>query len=177
MAGIKNLTVANLLKKWLKEAGITQVQLAMDEGVTQVVISRQLSAQESIPLDRIKKIIKLTNPPPEELAFINYFVPAESTASSDGTTIVDMHDAINSIGVDEELYLLLLDWPDIPREQKDLHIAPLLDYMNKMEEDAFKEYKKNIKNLPCRTVVLGKRKCRIPIRDKNGLIPDPNKKA
>ena len=138
MAGIKNLTVANLLKKWLKEAGITQVQLAMDEGVTQVVISRQLSAQESIPLDRIKKIIKLTNPPPDELAFINYFVPAESNASSDGvTTIADMHDVINSIGVDEELYQLLCDWPDIPREQKDLHIAPLLDYMNKMADDAY----------------------------------------
>ena len=176
MAGIKNLTVANLLKKWLKDAGITQVQLAMEEGVTQVVISRQLSGQESIPIDRIKKIIKLTNPAPDELAFIDYFVPAESTASSDGTTMVDMHDAINSIGVDDELYMLLLEWPDIPREQKDLHITPLLDYMRRMADEADKEFMKNIKHLPKKTVMLGKRRYRVPIRDGKGLIPDPKKK-
>lgn len=173
MAGIKNSLVAGLLKRWLKESGITQAQLAIEEEVTQVVISRQLSGQESIPLDRVKKIIKLTNPPPSELAKISRFLPSKNSTQYQ-RDMIDMHSALDSIGWDQDLYILLLNWIDIPQREKSLYITPLLSYIDKEAELADEEYKKVLKRVPTKKMILGSKVVEVPVRNKKGLIPDPD---
>ena len=80
MDNSKHQKICSLLKKWLRNHGITQEVLATRYKVSQSVISRQLSGKESIPEERIQDIINLTNPPDAEIELMNTLLTGESSS-------------------------------------------------------------------------------------------------
>ncbi len=126
MAGIKNKEVCKLLKKWLSNSGTTQSILANRYKVTQPVISKQLSGQESIPIERIQDIIDITNPPPKEIDMMNRYLKNSGNDSylRDKTGI--MRALINAYGDDLLLMAILWNWKDVTCKDVEKYILPMM---------------------------------------------------
>jgi len=172
MAGIKQPAVAALLKSWLKRSCITQAQLAEKEQVSQVVISRQLSGYESIPFDRIKRIIELTKPSKDELALIDRYLP-NTSGEEYKQNINELHHLVDVIGGnDPDLADLLFFWPDIPKKIRQLHIKPIIDWCMQEYQRALEEGQELAKKSRNFSQVLTSEKGNltlvVPIRDNRG---------
>ena len=127
MAGIKNKKVCALLKKWLQNSNVTQNILAERYKVTQPVISKQLSGQESIPEERIQDIIDITNPPQSDISLMNEIL------SHEDQPVMTLRDKtstsralINAYGEDLMLEVLLWHWKDVTNDDIKKYILPLI---------------------------------------------------
>ena len=127
MDNSKHQKICSLLKKWLRNHGITQEVLATRYKVSQSVISRQLSGKESIPEERIQDIINLTNPPDAEIELMNTLLTGESSSTS---IVSDKNKLsrtlVNAYGDDIILLTLLWYWKNITDSDIKKYITPLI---------------------------------------------------
>lgn len=118
MAGIKNFEIATILRNWLYVKHISQAKAARLLNVNPSVLSRQLQGKESIPYDRIEKMIKLFSPCQEETDKINSLLDLYNRIdhNTEQSSKVRMHGLINFHSEDKILAALLEVWPE---DQKD----------------------------------------------------------
>ena len=109
------MSVEKLLKKWIKKANLTQIELAKRLKISQSLLSRQILGKEKMPIDRISEIITITDPPAEEIANI-YRMLGEDY--SNNRCFSELHDSINRIGPDKDLNSLLMVWENISEQNK-----------------------------------------------------------
>ena len=109
------MTVEKLLKKWIKAANLTQVELAKQLKISQSLLSRQILGKEKMPIERISDIIAITDPPAGEVADIYRLLTADY---GNNRCFSELHDSINRIGPDKDLNRLLMVWENISAQNK-----------------------------------------------------------
>lgn len=115
MSGLKNEMVCSYLRKWLKDAKITQTKLSIELKVSQSLLSRQLLGKESIPMDRIEQIIAKTNPPEDEYKKVLDILSQKKIYSS---LQLEMQKTLNELGPDTLLFELLQIWLELTIEER-----------------------------------------------------------
>jgi|GEM_PF-5418535 len=109
------LSVEKLLKKWMKNANLTQQKLAAQLKISQSLLSRQILGKEKMPLDRVQEIIAITDPPADEVADM---LRLQTADYGKNRCLAELHDAINKIGQDNDLRRLLFVWREISKEDR-----------------------------------------------------------
>ncbi len=119
-----HIKISNLLKKWLKEAGVTQTDLSKRLGISQSFVSRILSGRERISNEHIKTIKELTAPSNEDCMEFDRLM--SKLDKNDESLVKMMHMYIDVIGGDGVLALLISCWPIITETQRERFVSPLV---------------------------------------------------
>ncbi|MDD4817102.1 MAG: helix-turn-helix transcriptional regulator [Victivallaceae bacterium] len=64
----KGIVPGEIIKSWIKLAGMTQTDVAMRIGVAQGTLATQLNGRRPIPEKRFRQIVEFVNPPQEEIS-------------------------------------------------------------------------------------------------------------
>lgn len=129
MAGVKDYEIASILRNWLYIKHLSQLKAAKMLNVNPSVLSRQLQGKESIPYERINKMIELFSPCPEETERINSLLEPHKKIDNVESLLKENYilRLIGNHAYDHWLAALIEIWPEKTEDK-----ARLLDLANEM---------------------------------------------
>ena len=64
---MEKFSVERTIKRWMRNANLTQQELASRLKISQSLLSRQILGKEKMPSERLRQIISVINPPVDEV--------------------------------------------------------------------------------------------------------------
>ena len=121
MSGILDKDIAAQLKKWVEKSKYSQEELAKLLHISGAMLSRQLNGIDSIPVDRMQKIMDFIQPPQEEVHKFNAIHHSnheKNSADFRNMAFKLNQSTVRQIGADGLLLTVLQYWCGFDRYQK-----------------------------------------------------------
>ena len=138
MAGIKNKEILLLLKADIKKSKYTQAEIAEKLGIKPPFLSRQLNGRDPLSLDRaysIEKILGHSDNRDKVYELLKKEINSSTDEEKNDGLLLNMIQAVESIGRDSYLSFILDFWRDMSGQDKQQVFRIFLDFVeNKQNE-------------------------------------------